>query len=345
MCQRRPILLNGLPDAWWCSESRQNHQPLWMAPEVMQFQEFNEKCDVYSFGIVLWEIATRQEPFRHHSKFEEFRTAVCKHHERPVIPDTLEPALANLIRRCWVHVPAERPSFDTINKELDKILVYVAVHIPWAREFWIQHWPSLLETTWTNFAKALMADLEIEPFDLNLLDQPCDPSMSVIIGFKCLKALMAEKSAVPNPELTVQLVNFGRILGYFADVFTDKSNFVTNIIDFLSQPWFYGNLSTAESQERLFSKPEGTFLVRFSSMSENSWFTISQVTAGSTIRHQRVKHSAGGTYYITEGKEYNTFQDLLLDNQYTLTVPPGGSKYHPIFSQTAPPEHGYVGTS
>jgi len=34
-----------------------------MAPEVMAAEIFNEKADVYSFGIVLWEILTRREPF------------------------------------------------------------------------------------------------------------------------------------------------------------------------------------------------------------------------------------------------------------------------------------------
>jgi serine/threonine protein kinase len=38
--------------------------PLWMAPEVMAGEIFNEKADVYSFGIVLWEILTRLEPFK-----------------------------------------------------------------------------------------------------------------------------------------------------------------------------------------------------------------------------------------------------------------------------------------
>ena len=56
--------------------------PLWMAPEVMLFKPFNEKVDVYSFGIVLWEIVMRQAPFPHHTDYNVFRDAVCNkvHH-------------------------------------------------------------------------------------------------------------------------------------------------------------------------------------------------------------------------------------------------------------------------
>jgi serine/threonine-protein kinase CTR1 len=34
--------------------------PLWMAPEVMMGEPFNEKCDVYAFGLILWFFLTRK---------------------------------------------------------------------------------------------------------------------------------------------------------------------------------------------------------------------------------------------------------------------------------------------
>lgn len=36
----------------------------WMAPEVITSESYSEKADVYSFGIILWEIATREPPYR-----------------------------------------------------------------------------------------------------------------------------------------------------------------------------------------------------------------------------------------------------------------------------------------
>lgn len=38
--------------------------PLWMAPEMIQVKHYDEKVDVYSYGICLWELYSRRVPYR-----------------------------------------------------------------------------------------------------------------------------------------------------------------------------------------------------------------------------------------------------------------------------------------
>lgn len=36
----------------------------WMAPQVIASQKYSEKADVFSYAIILWEIASREPPFK-----------------------------------------------------------------------------------------------------------------------------------------------------------------------------------------------------------------------------------------------------------------------------------------
>jgi hypothetical protein len=74
---------------------------------------------VYSFGILLWEIYTRQIPYADRPS-TSIPVAVVKG-ERPPIPSTCPRKLAQLITKCWSAKPSKRPTFVEIVEDLQKI--------------------------------------------------------------------------------------------------------------------------------------------------------------------------------------------------------------------------------
>lgn len=57
----------------------------WMAPEVIIGRNYSEKADVYSFGIILWEIASREPPYKNIIG-TKVSVEVVKNDLRPKIP-------------------------------------------------------------------------------------------------------------------------------------------------------------------------------------------------------------------------------------------------------------------
>ncbi|XVF42115.1 hypothetical protein PTKIN_Ptkin01aG0334100 [Pterospermum kingtungense] len=74
--------------------------PEWMAPEVLRNEPSNEKCDVYSFGVILWELATLRLPWNGMNPMQVVG-AVGFQHRRLDIPKELDPLVARIICECW----------------------------------------------------------------------------------------------------------------------------------------------------------------------------------------------------------------------------------------------------
>ncbi|GAB2277557.1 Serine/threonine-protein kinase edr1 [Dionaea muscipula] len=84
--------------------------PEWMAPEVLRNEPSNEKCDVYSFGVILWELSTLRLPWSEMNPMQVVG-AVGFQNRRLEIPEEVDPLVARLITECWQMEPNKRPSF------------------------------------------------------------------------------------------------------------------------------------------------------------------------------------------------------------------------------------------
>ena len=86
----------------------------------MLFVLYTSVLILNSFGIVLWEIWSRELPFPQYRFNYEVEDAVMRG-ERPVVPED-SPQLYNaLMQKCWQHHPRLRPSFSYIVQQLEHI--------------------------------------------------------------------------------------------------------------------------------------------------------------------------------------------------------------------------------
>ena len=99
--------------------------PAWASPEQLDAKHQGEPSDVWSFGVVMWEVLTRQQPWPGKSHLE-ILTAVMIRGQRLPVPDLLREAgkgevhaaaqreLARIMGQCWLAEPGQRPSFTQI---------------------------------------------------------------------------------------------------------------------------------------------------------------------------------------------------------------------------------------
>ena len=83
----------------------------WMAPESLEDGEFSTASDVWSFGIVMWEMYNPKEtPYGELGDPLRLAMKIARG-MRLEIPEPYPPTVAKIMKACWRQIPAKRPSF------------------------------------------------------------------------------------------------------------------------------------------------------------------------------------------------------------------------------------------
>nr|CAD1830591.1 unnamed protein product [Ananas comosus var. bracteatus] len=105
----------------------------WMAPEVIEHKPYDHKADVFSFGIVMWELLTGKIPYEYLTPLQA-AVAVVQKGLRPLMPKEIHPKLAHLLEECWQQDPSKRPEFTEILATLQQIAKEIDEHADHRKE-------------------------------------------------------------------------------------------------------------------------------------------------------------------------------------------------------------------
>jgi len=260
---------------------------LYMAPEVMRQEQFNEKADVYSFGLILYELISGEELFPQYEELDPFFQAICIDHERPVAPPGTLPSIAALMKRCWAPDPVYRPTFEEIIRNLDEIMIESTITDPIARTFWRTHFYSA--------KKGLQEEVPWGEF-LNKLSQSADIDITRETQHKlCLLMGTHNNSSQTDPTPVVTMERLQLLASWFGPFFLPTNISTLQEMAKLQQlEWFHGNISKDVAERRLRARIDNTFLVRLSLNDPAATpFTISRIR-GNKPTHKRVTRLPDG---------------------------------------------------
>jgi mitogen-activated protein kinase kinase kinase 9 len=93
----------------------------WMAPEVIKNSTFSRASDVWSYGVVLWELLTGETPYKGIDTLAVAYGVAVNKLTLP-IPSTCPQPWRELMEKCWKSDPHHRPTFEQILLDLDIIV-------------------------------------------------------------------------------------------------------------------------------------------------------------------------------------------------------------------------------
>lgn len=248
--------------------------PLYMAPEVLTKMSFDAKCEVYTFGLMLYEIFTGRRAFEDVADRE---TLAMRQKQKDPLPlteddysrihgDMLPPlALWEFAKQCWSYYPDDRPTMEEVVKQIVAIGVHAAIpNSTKAESFWLKC------SSYAFCDHLLLSDVVRHAVKVGGLD---------------LQELIAE--VVPSSLKRLNITDFWTLCCWFPDFFASPNSLV-EMDCIVHSPWFAS--SEADVKARLGDPTSSVFVIRPSSTDPmNAPFTLCLSVRGMQQYHHIIR--------------------------------------------------------
>lgn len=94
--------------------------PAWTAPEVLRGEKYSASADVYSFGVIVWEMTTQRLPYEKWTPLQIAANALAENGQFLVVPEDADDALKNIMKRTMEVDARLRPSFKDLLQLLEE---------------------------------------------------------------------------------------------------------------------------------------------------------------------------------------------------------------------------------
>eukprot|EP01119_Soliformovum_irregulare_P002302 TRINITY_DN12587_c0_g1_i2.p1 TRINITY_DN12587_c0_g1~~TRINITY_DN12587_c0_g1_i2.p1 ORF type:complete len:647 (-),score=160.39 TRINITY_DN12587_c0_g1_i2:54-1964(-) len=280
--------------------------PLYMGPEMLRGEKYDASADVYSFGIVLWELATEQEPYSDINTLKDLINYVVTEGKRLFIPDDFCDQLRFLLQACWHADPHQRITFANMLKEnmFEDIIIdqLITKRNSLGRIFWRQRFPGKWNVPWPQFKQAFTDFFQVP----SRMMGPDD------IRWPLLQNLL--RADAEGSGVSIEM--FSSILEWFGPF--DSIGMLDKILDLCKKKYFYGHFSSKSAEKVLSAdiKNKGTFLIRLSASDPGS-FALSVVRKDCKIQHFRILRTTSGRYMLGKS-EYDSLESLIRNAETQL---------------------------
>lgn len=305
------LYYDGVP----CTHFRGNLK--YSAPEILRARAnrkarrypYGPQTDVYSFGLILWELQTRQPLFHGIHGSKEITTFVCEGNRPPLVP-CWPMSLQNMLTSCWHDTPARRPSFIAIQKDFPTVMIDTLCPDPTAR--------IVCRELWGGAEMRIVPYNEFEAVFGRVTH--IDWKNASLCFRRCLQKMLCDSY---DQNVTFERVcNMVHTFGAMHSIQT----FLNNLITLFEQPWFFGYVGAYNAQAMLteqwkLTSTVGYYMIRFSD-SNPGGFTLMTIDGKTgAIESRRIGHHYLSEYYVTINNQPHMFRTLFALHDYCVSAP------------------------